>query len=354
MENTAENTRVLRLFGAQRLDIQRAAAAFPKEWQITVECRAKGGETLAALHAENKKSLDKAQRSLKACFPADLYAQGCEDLARSTVRALEEKGRLLVCADTTAAALVEPRLKGIAGAERISDFGTQSYAHARNSQKIEKIMAKRAGNVADIPTAICRVQAAVRVVGADLAAGCVELREEGQGNGMLLLLGTRRGVWMRAVLAADNPGLWLLDMIRRAALRLDQAEGTCWQKYGRPPKQTACALPECQAVELPAAQAKQPQPKVTPPAGTEQPAGENAWKLERNEPLDAPAKAPTATKKQGRLRKAMVRLLWLIILLAALAAVVAWYYTGGDLSALPGLLGLPGTEQLSLSGASLI
>ncbi len=353
MENTAENTRVLRLFGAQRLDIQRAAAAFPKEWQITVECRAKGGETLAALHAENKKSLDKAQRSLKACFPADLYAQGCEDLARSTVRALEEKSRLLVCADTTAAVLVEPRLKGIAGAERIFDFGTQSYAHARNSQKIEKIMAKRAGNVADIPTAICRVQAAVRVVGADLAAGCVALREEGQGSGTLLLLGTRRGVWMRAVLAADNPGLWLLDMIRRAALRLDQAEGTFWQKYGRPPEQAACALPECQAVELPAAQAKQSQ-LVTPPAGTAQPAEENAWKLEHSEPLDAPAKAPTAAKKQGSLRKAMVRLLWLIILLAALAAAAAWYYTGGDLSALPGLLGLPGAEQLSLSGASLI
>ena len=49
----------------------------------------------------------------------------------------------------------------------------------------------------------------------------------------MLVLSTKKGCWLRTVPAADNPGLWLLDMVRRAAAGLPQAEGTGFLPAGQ-------------------------------------------------------------------------------------------------------------------------
>ena len=126
----------------------------------------------------------------------------------------------------------------------------------------------------------------------------------------LLLLGTRKGCWLRTVYREDGPGLWLLDMIRRAACGLPQVPGTSWQHYRDP-------VPE--AADPPAAQAE-----VRP----------------------APPK-----KKRRWLRR--VLLLLVALALAALAA--GWWFTGGDLTALPQLLRETlHADRLPHSGAKLI
>ena len=102
-------------------------------------------------------------------------------------------------------------------------------------------------------------------------------------------------------------------MIRRAASGLPQAAGTIWQKYGR-----AIPTDALTAQRLP----DKPEP-------------------------DAPTAAP---RKRHRVRNALIFLL--ILALAAFAA--AWYYTGGDLTALPQRLQSLGADSLPHAGAKLI
>ena len=295
---------VLRLFGASALGVQQAASAFPPEWCVTAQCRSRGAETLIALQSETAAGLDKARRSLHGCFATDLYGEGDTNLAAAVVQALEHRRRLLVCADAAAGALVEARLEAVPGAEKVFDFGTQSYA----DPKVGAQIARRAARRQDAAAVLARVQAAQHLVGAELSAGCWE-----QDGKFLLLLGTRKGCWLRTVYREDGPGLWLLDMIRRAASGLPQAAGTIWQKYGR-----AIPADALTAQRLP----DKPEP-------------------------DAPTAAP---RKRHRVRNALIFLL--ILALAAFAA--AWYYTGGDLTALPQRLQSLGTDSLPHSGAKLI
>ena len=155
-----------------------------------------------------------------------------------------------------------------------------------------------------------RVQAVLRLVGTDLAAGCVERAED-----TVLFVGSRRGCWVRTVADTDPPALWLLDMLRRAACGLPQAAGTSWQKYGNaiPPEHlTAQCLPDATDAAAP-----------------------------------APAKPP-------RKRHLLRRLLLLLLLLVLAGAAAAWYYTGGDLTALPQKLQSLGADSLPHSGAKLI
>ena len=118
-------------------------------------------------------------------------------------------------------------------------------------------------------------QAARRIVGTELAVACAERESD-----HVLVLSAKKGCWLRTVPAADNAALWLLDMIRRAAAGLPQAEGTGF---------------------LPAGQAAQNH-----------------------------AETPPQKKKHP------LRVLLAVLLLLALAALGGgWYLTGGDLAALP-------------------
>ena len=143
-------------------------------------------------------------------------------------------------------------------------------------------------------------------MGAELSAGCWE-----QDGKFLLLLGTRKGCWLRTVYREDGPGLWLLDMIRRAACGLPQVPGTSWQHYRDPVPEAVSAPPAAQA-----------EVRLAPPK-----------------------------KKRRWLRR--VLLLLVALALAALAA--GWWFTGGDLTALPQLLRETlHADRLPHSGAKLI
>ena len=301
-EEKTQTTCVLRLFGAPLWTVQQAA----QQADIAARCRGRGAEVLAALQAETPAGLEKARKALNGRFAAELYGEGEMTLVHAAVQALETHRRLLVCCDADAGTLLEARLETVPGAEKVFDFGALSYADAKIR---EKLSAKTCGvKGGPIPAKLARVQAAQRFVGADLAAGCVERAED-----TVLFLGSRRGCWVRTVANTDAPALWLLDMIRRAASGLPQAAGTSWQKYGR-------AVP----ADVLTAQTLPDKPENT-----------------------APAKPP---RKRHRVRNALIFLL--VLTLAAFAA--AWYYTGGDLTALPQRLQSLGADSLPHAGAKLI
>lgn len=293
---------MLRLFGAPLWTVQQAA----QQADIAARCRGRGAEVLAALQAETPAGLEKARKALNGRFAAELYGEGETTLVHAAVQALETHRRLLVCCDADAGTLLEARLETVPGAEKVFDFGALSYADTKIREKLSAKTCRVKGG--PIPAKLARVQAAQRFVGADLAAGCVERAED-----TVLFLGSRRGCWVRTVANTDAPALWLLDMIRRAASGLPQAAGTSWQKYGR-------AVP----ADVLTAQTLPDKPENT-----------------------APAKPP---RKRHRVRNALIFLL--ILTLAAFAA--AWYYTGGDLTALPQRLQSLGADSLPHAGAKLI
>lgn len=301
-EEKTQTTCVLRLFGAPLWAVQQAA----QQADIAARCRGRGAEVLAALQAETPAGLEKARKALNGRFAAELYGEGEMTLVYAAVQALETHRRLLVCCDADAGTLLEARLETVPGAEKVFDFGALSYADAKIREKLSARTCRVKGG--PIPAKLARVQAAQRFVGADLAAGCVERAED-----TVLFLGSRRGCWVRTVANTDAPALWLLDMIRRAASGLPQAAGTSWQKYGR-------AVP----ADVLTAQTLPDKPENT-----------------------APARPP---RKRHRMRNALIFLL--VLALAAFAA--AWYYTGGDLTALPQRLQSLGTDSLPHAGAKLI
>lgn len=301
-EEKTQTTCVLRLFGAPLWEVQQAV----QQTGLAAQCRSRGAETLAALQTETPAALSKARKALADRFAAELYGEGEMTLVHAAVQALETHRRLLVCCDADAGTLLEARLETVPGAEKVFDFGALSYADAKIREKLSARTCRVKGG--PIPTKLARVQAAQRFVGADLAAGCVERAED-----TVLFLGSRRGCWVRTVANTDAPALWLLDMIRRAASGLPQAVGTSWQKYGR-------AVP----ADVLTAQTLPDKPENT-----------------------APAKPP---RKRHRVRNALIFLL--VLALAAFAA--AWYYTGGDLTALPQRLQSLGADSLPHAGAKLI
>lgn len=301
-EEKTQTTCVLRLFGAPLWAVQQAA----QQADIAARCRGRGAEVLAALQAETPAGLEKARKALNGRFAAELYGEGEITLAHAAVQALETHRKLLVCCDADAGTLLEARLETVPGAEKVFDFGALSYADAKIREKLSAKTCRVKGG--PIPAKLARVQAAQRFVGADFAAGCVERAED-----TVLFLGSRRGCWVRTVANTDAPALWLLDMIRRAASGLPQAAGTSWQKYGR-------AVP----ADVLTAQTLPDKPENT-----------------------APAKPP---RKRHRMRNALIFLL--VLALAAFAA--AWYYTGGDLTALPQRLQSLGADSLPHAGAKLI
>ena len=302
-EEKAPGSCVLRLFGVPEQTVQQAITALPEKGQVAAQCRSRGAETLIALQGPAE-GLRKAEQSLKAAFAADLYGEGEMGLAAAAVQALEAHRRLLVCSDAAAGALLEARLETVPGAEKVFDFGTLSYADKTAAVQIERKLPRgRKVPQSDAARALARVQAAQKVVGAELAAGCVE-----QPGSYVLLLGGKKGCWVRCVPQEQNPALWLLDMIRRAACGLPQAGGTSWQQYGKP-------LPDSLLTPVELAVLPSPPPR----------------------------------KRHG-LRNLI--LLLCLLVLAALAA--GWYFTDGNLAALPQKLQSLGAQSAPHAGAKLL
>ena len=278
---------MLRLYGAPQGRLADAVALFAPQWGAEAQWKSRGAETLLAVHADTPSGLKKAAQSLRTSFGADVYGAGDTSLAAAAVQALEAHDRLLACGDAAAGALLESRLEKVPGAEKVYDFGTMSYADAKVGPQIEKRARAKLGGEGDKPDpvrlALARAQAVRRIVGTELAVACAERESD-----HVLVLCTKKGCWLRTVPAADNPGLWLLDMARRAAAGLPQAEGTGF---------------------LPAGQAKQ---------------------------SDSPGRSQSTTKNPTLKKKHPLRVLLAVLVLLALAGLgAAWYLTGGDLAALP-------------------
>ena len=119
-----------------------------------------------------------------------------------------------------------PGWKTFPARKKVFDFGAMSYANAALTARLSRKLRK--APQAEPARTLARVQAMQRLTGAALAVGCVELPQS-----RLLLVGGKKGCWLRCVSPDENPGLWLLDMLRRAACGLPQAGGTNWQPYGR-------------------------------------------------------------------------------------------------------------------------
>lgn len=293
---------VLRLFGVPEQTVQKAVETLPDTWQGTVHCRTRGAETLVALQSSNPQQLHRAVQQLRTSLAPALYGEGEQTLAAAAVQALEQHRKLLVCSDAAAGALLETRLENLSGAEKVFDFGAMSYANAALTTRLSRKLRK--APQAEPARTLARVQAMQRMTSAALVAGCAELPQS-----RLLLVGGKKGCWLRCLASDENPGLWLLDLLRRAACGLPQAGGTNWQPYGR-------AVPDA---------------ALTPAA------------------IAAAPPAPPRPKRH-RLGKALV-----VLLLLALAALAAgWYYTGGDLAALPQKLQSLGAESLPHAGAKLV
>ena len=293
---------VLRLFGAPEQTVQKAVEALPDTWQGTVHCRSRGAETLVALQSSTPQQLHRAVQQLRTSLAPALYGEGEQTLAAAAVQALEQHRKLLVCSDAAAGMLLESRLENLSGAEKVFDFGAMSYANAALTTRLSRKLRK--APQAEPARTLARVQAMQRMTSAALVAGCAELPQS-----RLLLVGGKKGCWLRCLASDENPGLWLLDLLRRAACGLPQAGGTSWQPYGRTVPDTA----------------------LTPAA------------------LAAAPPAPP-NPKHHRLGKALV----VLLLLALVALAAGWYYTGGDLAALPQKLQSLGAESLPHAGARLV
>ena len=293
---------VLRLFGAPEQTVQKAVEALPDTWQGTVHCRTRGAETLVALQSSTPQQLHRAVQQLRTSLAPALYGEGEQTLAAAAVQALEQHRKLLVCSDAAAGMLLESRLENLPGAEKVFDFGAMSYANTALTTRLSRKLRK--SPQAEPARTLARVQAMQRLTSAALVAGCAELPQS-----RLLLVGGKKGCWLRCVAPDENLGLWLLDLLRRAACGLPQAGGTNWQPYGR-------AVPD--VALTPAALAAEP---PTPPR-----------------------------PKRHRLGRVLT-----VLLLLALAGLAAgWYYTGGDLAALPQKLQSLGAESLPHAGAKLV
>ena len=242
---------VLRLFGAPEQTVQKAVEALPDTWQGTVHCRSRGAETLVALQSSTPQQLHRAVQQLRTSLALALYGEGEQTLAAAAVQALEQHRKLLVCSDTAAGALLETRLENLPGAEKVFDFGAMSYANTALTARLSRKLRK--APQAEPARTLARVQVMQKLTGAALTVGCVELPQS-----RLLLVGGKKGCWLRCLASDENPGLWLLDMLRRAACGLPQAGGTNWQPYGR-------AVPDAALTpaSLTAEQSASPRPKRT-------------------------------------------------------------------------------------------
>lgn len=293
---------VLRLFGVPEQTVQKAVETLPDTWQ--------GHGTLSHPWCGNAGGTAKRHPAAAAPGGTTVADKPCPGAVRG--RGADS------CRCRSASAGTAPQAFGVQRCRRRGAAGDpagkpsrrgkgvrfwcyelrQCGAYRRLSRKLRK------APQAEPARTLARVQAMQKLTGAALAVGCVELPQS-----RLLLVGGKKGCWLRCVSPDENPGLWLLDLLRRAACGLPQAGGTCWQFYGRAVPDTA----------------------LTPAV------------------LAAAPPAPP-NPKHHRLGKALV-----VLLLLALAALAAgWYYTGGDLAALPQKLQSLGTESLPHAGARLV
>lgn len=309
----ANESWVLRFFGVKEAEVCRTASGLAGRYGLTqVESRSQGAETLLALTAPAS-ALHKAEGRLRRTFRAGLYGTGEQTLADCAAQALVRHDRLLVCGDKLALELLAPRLEGREGAEKVFDFGAGSCEDPDVCARIEARALRRRGKQqrADNPVEqhLRRLRAALRVTKADLVAGALQLEER-----TLVAVAGRKGSWLYLAWSADNPALWLLDLVRRAADGSPQAPEVRFVRRGRQPDLSLWGAQLAPGVQ-------------------EEPA------------------LPLVRRRRWPVRLALVLG---VVVLAGLAA--ALRVTDGDLAALPGLVRnlMEGSQLPAHSGAALL
>ena len=231
-QQTMDTVRVLRFFASDDAQRTQTLQELTADGKVRFQEMKKGSEALVALQCSlDEKTamrlLDRCENTLRnVCSPA-LYATDDMTLPEATVAVLKETDKLFVAADAVTAGYIAPRLAKVAGAESVFDFGKQSYAHPRLSDRIEE--GGNLGKGRDDLQLACqgRVREARKLSGADFALAVISMQDY-----EIILLGAQRGFWMRRVPQTDKTMLWMFDMLRRAALDQAQASGTSWQSYG--------------------------------------------------------------------------------------------------------------------------
>ncbi|MBQ7860318.1 MAG: hypothetical protein IJ347_09340 [Faecalibacterium sp.] len=331
------NVRVVRLFGADQHTVDEMLRTAHDKQQVQTQSMHKGAETLVVLQAlsedakGNRIALDRWDRRLRAACGGAVYGTGDTSLTQATVQALQKAKKLFVCADAETGTAMEQRMEAVENADSVYDFGGQSYAHEKLGRKIEAAGSKR--KLADKPLkqAVARVQQAYQLSGADWAVAFAAL-ETGEN---WLVMGEKKGYWLRLIPAGENPALWLLDMLRRDALSTNQAPGTEWLRYkDRTPETDQMHAAASTAVAEGLAQGAWEQ---------------STHKMKLVDP-DEP-ELPPRQVKGGRGRRRALIALALVLVLALVAVAVLWLYTGGDIA---GFLNKSGISGFSVSNADMV
>lgn len=322
------NVKVLRLFGVAQHEVEKVLRSAGDHSAVQVQTMHKGGETLVVMQGAEHEAdavaavFNRLTLRIKAACGVALYGEGSTTLSDAAIAAIRAQKKLFVCADPDTARLMGQRMEGLDGAQEVYDFGTESVEHESIGKKIEK--AAKPGTD-PVRQAAARIRTAYKLSGADWAVAQVPT---GTGESWLMV-GDKKGVWLRRIAATEKPALWLLDMLRRAALEQEQAADTHWVRYGG---------------ELPTVEQDALHPGWEPEKA-ERPA-EQSWPVADPEEYEPVEKLPPQAKK----RKGWLAL-FLVLAVAFAAAALLWWYTGGDIASLWNSLG---SGSSGLSNADLL
>jgi len=331
------NVRVVRLFGADQNTVDGMLRNAHDKNVVQTQSMHKGAETLVVLQALDadpkacRIALDRWDRRLRAACGGAVYGTGDTSLTQAAVQALQKANKLFVCADEGTGSMLEQRLEAMENADSVYDFGGQSYAHEKMGRKIAAAGNKGRLAHSELLQAAARVRQAYQLSGADWALAYVPA---GTGESWLIM-GEKKGYWLRLIPATEKPALWLLDILRRAALSINQAPGTEWMGYGeQPPEAAQMQQAAQQAAAEGLARGARTQParkmKLVDPEEPEQPARQTGG---------------------GKGRKRLLTAALVVLVLAAAAVAALWFYTGGDIA---GLLNESGLGGFSVSNADMV
>ena len=261
MAQTITESRTLRLFGvstAQASAVLRQAAAegcpglrlMGRDGELAVRFAA-GGLNAAAI-------CNNWEKRLREQFGPAVFSGDATDLPQAALDAFLKEEFLFCTADKDTGALLEPLLKNLPQASSVYDFGQESWAHPRKAKRIEPPSAwLRRWPACPVQPVAGRAAAALKVSEADFALAFLPAQDR---HPAFALLADERSAWVKALnqsqAAPAQAGLWLLDMARRAAMGLPQADGVQMFRLGK------------EAPALVADPEQTPAPQPAPPAAS--------------------------------------------------------------------------------------
>lgn len=222
-----QTTRLFRFFAEDGQARKKAIQEFVLSGQVDAVAREKNGETLLLLTSQldtdpaGQILLNHCQERLEQACGAGLYGLGNTTLFESLVQAMQQHKMLFVAADTETRDLLNEPLSRLEQAGTVYDFGELSCGHEKIGSKIQQAAQAAA---TPLEAARKRISAACALTGANWGAASVT-----EQDALTLVVGNAKGYWVYPVQKDQRPVLWLADMLRRAALGAEQAQGVSFQ-----------------------------------------------------------------------------------------------------------------------------